>query len=31
MQPADSPEGLPTANYIMTIHDNNGDSKPGNS
>ena len=31
MQPADSPEGLPTANYIMTIHDNsanNGDSKP---
>jgi hypothetical protein len=34
MQPADAPEGLPTANYIMTIHDNsanNGDSKPGNS
>ena len=22
MQPADSPEGLPTANYILTIHDN---------
>ena len=34
MQPADSPEGLPTANYIMTIHDNsanNNESKPGNA
>ena len=34
MQPADAPEGLPTANYILTIHDNaatNNESKPGNS
>ena len=26
MQPADSPEGLPTANYILTIHDNTANS-----
>lgn len=34
MVPADSPEGLPTANYIMSIYDNtanNNSSKPGNS
>lgn len=34
MVPADSPEGLPSANYIMTIHDNsanNNESKPGNA
>jgi hypothetical protein len=26
MQPVDSPEGLPTANYILTIHDNSANS-----
>jgi hypothetical protein len=26
MQPSDSPEGLPTANYILTIHDNPSNS-----
>jgi hypothetical protein len=26
MQPADAPEGLPTANYILTIHDNTANS-----
>jgi hypothetical protein len=32
MKPVDSPEGLPTANYILTIHDNSSsssDSAPG--
>jgi hypothetical protein len=34
MVPADSPEGLPTANYILSIYDNtanNNSSKPGNA
>lgn len=26
MQPVDAPEGLPTANYILTIHDNSANS-----